>query len=277
MGKILVIGASGTVGSEVAKILKLKKQEVLRATGQTNLKPDQVHLNLVTGKGSEVFSKVEKIFMLSPPGHTNQDELLIPLIDKAKNAGVKKIVLMTAMGADANDQAPLRKVELHLISSGLNYNIIRPNWFMQNFNSYWIHDINHSDAIRLPVEKAKGSFIDARDIAAVAAELIVTEKFNKQAFNLTGSEALDHDQVAGILSDVSNRDIKFENIPSGQMLEGLLKAGLPRPYSEFMLMILEFFRLGYSAQVTDSVEMITGKKPITFKHYADDYKAAWRV
>lgn len=275
MSKILVIGASGTVGSEIVKILKQKKQEVLRATAKTDLKPDQVHLDLLTGKGSEVLTQVETIFMLSPPGYVNQDELLIPLIDKAKNSGVKKIVLMTAMGVDANDQAPLRKVELHLQNSGLNYNIIRPNWFMQNFNSYWIHDINHSNKIKLPVEKAKGSFIDARDIASVGAELILTDKFNKQAFNLTGAEALDHDQVAEMISKVSNRQIKFENISSAEMFEGLLKAGLPKLYSEFMLVILEFFRLGYSAQVTNSIELITGKKPIRFAKYVEDYKDSW--
>ena len=83
--------------------------------------------------------------------------------------GVRKLVLMTAMGANADEAAPLRKAEVHLIQSGLAYNIIRPNWFMQNFNTFWLHGILNGGTIALPVGQAKGSFIDARDIAAVAA------------------------------------------------------------------------------------------------------------
>lgn len=83
------------------------------------------------------------------------------------------------------------------------------------------------------------------------------------------------DQVAAILSKTTGHNIGFENITPAAMLEGLLGAGLPRPYAEFLLMILDFFRQGYSERKTDSVEKILGRKPITFEQYARDYKAAW--
>jgi uncharacterized protein YbjT (DUF2867 family) len=83
--------------------------------------------------------------------------------------------------------APLRKAERHLEASGLAYNVIRPNWFMQNFNTFWLHGIQTAGQIFLPVGQAKGSFIDARDIAAVAAVLLTSDAFDNRDFDLTGA------------------------------------------------------------------------------------------
>ena len=127
--------------------------------------------------------------------------------------GVQKIVLMTAMGANADENAPMRKAEVHLETSGLVYNIIRPNWFMQNFNSFWIQGILEHGKIFLPVGAAKGSFIDARDISAVAARLLSTDDFNQRDFDLTGGVAVDHDAVAAILSKVTGQTITYQDIP----------------------------------------------------------------
>jgi uncharacterized protein YbjT (DUF2867 family) len=146
---------------------------------------------------------------------------------------------------------------------------------MQNFNTFWIQGILSQQKIFLPVGQAKGSFIDARDIAAVAAALLVKDDFKNQAFNLTGDEALDHDEVAQILSAVTGKTIGYEEISPEAMREGLLGAGLPADYTEFLLIILGYFKAGYAAQITPEVEKITGRKPITFAQYAQDYKQAW--
>ncbi|MFZ4760820.1 MAG: SDR family oxidoreductase, partial [Burkholderiaceae bacterium] len=146
MAKILVIGSSGTVGTELSARLSDAGHDVLKATSRAPSQPGQVHLNLLTGDGLDAaFDGVDRAFLLAPPGHTNQDELLIPVIDAARAHSLSKVVLMSAMGADADDSAPLRRVELHLQASGLGYNVIRPNWFMQNFNTFWIQGILDHD------------------------------------------------------------------------------------------------------------------------------------
>lgn len=273
MSRLLILGARGTVSTQIMSLLK--DHTLIKASSKPT-QSDEVLLNLVTGEGLKTALKnIDAAFLFSPPGHTNQDELLLPVIKEAKASGVKKIVLMTAMGVDANEEAPLRKVERALESSGLSYNIIRPNWFMQNFNSYWIQGINEFGKILLPTGAARGSFIDARDIAAVAAKLLVSSEWNNQAFDLTGSQSLDHHEVAGILSRVTGREITYQDIPSSEMRGILLSAGVPAPYTEFMLTILEFFKLGYSERVTNSVLKITGAAPRTFEAYAQDFKAAW--
>lgn len=276
MSKILVVGANGTVGTHLVSELIKAGHQVIKATSKKTQKPDEVYLNLLTQEGlDQAVSQVEKIFLLSPPGHTNQHEILIPIIKKAQDKKIKKVVLMTAMGADAVDEAPFRQAEKYLEKSGLTYNIIRPNWFMQNFNTFWLQGILQDQKIYLPVADARGSFIDARDIAATAAKLLTTSTFDNQAFVLTGSETLNHDEVAVIMSEILKKKIVFQDISPETMFEGLLKAGLPKDYSEFILMILNYFKLGYSSAITDSVEKITGRKPIKFSQYVIDNKSAW--
>lgn len=276
MSKILVIGANGTVGSALTNDLIQVGEQVLKATSRKAEKPDEVHLNLLTQEGvEEAVAQVDKIFVMAPPGHTNQHELIIPLLKKAQEKKIKKVVLMTAMGADAIDDAPMRQVEKYLEKSGLTYNIIRPNWFMQNFNSYWIQGILQDQKIYVPVADAKGSFIDARDIAATAAKLLTSAQFDNKAFVLTGAEALTHTEVASIMSEILKKKITFVDIAPEKMREGLLAAGLPKDYADFLLMILNFFKLGYSQPITDHVEKITGRKPIKFSQYVADHKAAW--
>jgi uncharacterized protein YbjT (DUF2867 family) len=277
MSRTLVIGANGTVGSELVRVLRAAGHNVLKATSRPVTDPaTEVHLNLVTRAGLDTaLQGVSKVFMLSPPGYTNQDELLNPVVDAAKAHGVQKIVLMTAMGANADENAPMRKAEVHLETSGLAYNIIRPNWFMQNFNSFWIQGILEHGKIFLPVGAAKGSFIDARDISAVAARLLSTDDFNHRDFDLTGAVAMDHDAVAAILSKVTGQTITYQDIPESDMRGALLQAGLPPAYAEFLLMILGFFKAGYSERTTDAVQMLLGRPPITLEQYAADYRSAW--
>lgn len=277
MAKTLVIGANGTVGSELVRLLREKGHAVLKATSKpVTDTAHEVHLNLATGAGLQsAFAGVEQAFFLAPPGYTNQDELLNPAIDAAKAQGVRKLVLMTAMGANADEAAPMRKAEVHLLKSGLAWNIIRPNWFMQNFNTFWIKGILEHGKIFLPVATAKGSFIDARDIAAVAAQLLSSDALNNQEFDLTGSVALNHDEVAKVLSAETGKGITFEDIPPEAMRSGLLQGGVPAPYAEFLLLILGYFKAGYSERTTDAVQTILGRAPRTLEQYAKDYRAAW--
>jgi len=277
MSTFLVLAASGNVGSALSTLLEQAGHTVRRATSRV-AGAGQVHLDLVSGEGlADALTGVDGAFLLSPPGYVNQDVLLGRVIEEAKSRGVRKLVLMTAMGVDADPSAPLRKAELHLEASGLAWNVIRPNWFMQNFHTFWLHGITHANAVQLPTGTAKGSFIDARDIAAVAAALLQQSELEGQAFDLTGGESLDHNEVATLLSRELGRVIGYEDIPPDAMRGGLLAAGLPPAYAENLLVILEYFKLGYAARITDAVARITGTAPRTFAAYVHDYRDAYAL
>ncbi|MDZ5460908.1 NmrA family NAD(P)-binding protein [Azohydromonas lata] len=276
MSRILIVGASGTVGGELKRLLQARGHEVLAATSRTPTAPDQVQLNVATRSGLEAaFERADRAFLLAPPGFARQDEVLVPLIEAAQARGLEKVVLMTALGANADEATPMRRAERRLQAVGLPWNVIRPNWFMQNFSSFWLHGIVEQGRIALPVGQAKGSFIDARDIAAVAAELLQRSDFDGQELDLTGPEALDHDEVAAILSRETGRAIRFEDIAPQQMLDSLLAAGLPRDYAEFMVLILGYFKAGYAARTTTAVADVLGRPAGRFEQYASDYRAAW--
>jgi len=276
MSRILVVGASGTVGSELVKALRARGHEVVRATSKADPAADQVHLDVVKGSGiAAAFDGIDKAFLLAPPGYTNQHELLKPLIDMAREKTLKKVVLMSAMGANAVDEAPLRQAEIHLERSGLAWNIIRPNWFMQNFHTFWLHGIVNGGKVFLPVGEAKTSFIDARDIAAVAAALLDSDRFDNRDFDLTGDESLTHAEAAALIGQATGKEIGFADITPDEMRANLLGAGLPADYTEFLLMILGFLKQGYNERRTDAVQAITGRMPVRFAQYARDYRQAW--
>jgi len=127
------------------------------------------------------------------------------------------------------------------------------------------------------VGQAKGSFIDARDIAAVAAQLLSHSDFDGQAFDLTGPRALDHYEFATILSRAAGRTITFQDIGADAMRAGLLQAGVPAPYADFLVTILGYFKAGYAERTTDAVQRVTGRVPRTIEQYAQDNRQAWVV
>lgn len=274
---ILVVGGNGTVGSEVVRLLQKQGYKTRVTTSKPVTNPeDKVHVNLATGEGIKAaFEGVDRAFFLSPPGYADQYALLSPLIQEAKRRGLKKVVLMTAMGANANDSTPFRRAEIDLEKSGLNYNIIRPNWFLQNFNSFWIQGINQQGKILLPAGKAKVSFIDTRDISSVAAKLLTSSELNGKDFDLTGPESVDHQQVAEALSKATGKKITYEEIQPEELKQALLKSGAPKDYAEFLLLILGFLKEGYNAGLTSNVEQITGNRPRTLAQYSNDYRNNW--
>ncbi len=277
---ILVIGGSGAVGSEIIAQLTKQGYRVRTTTSKTAttdlLGIEQVTVNLSTGDGlTNAFDGIERAFFLSPAGYADQYKILAPLIQAAVRHRLTKVVLMTAMGANAVESSPLRRAEADLEASGLNYNIIRPNWFMQNFHTFWLHGIRSLGKIQLPAGQAKVSFIDARDIAEVAAKLLVADDLRNRAFDLTGEEAVDHAQVAKVIAKTTGRSITYDDITPEELRRGLIAASLPDDYSDFLVTILGSLRAGAGAWVTGSVREILGRAPRGLEQYASDNKQAW--
>lgn len=272
----LIIGASGQVGSEIVRQLKARGLRVRATTSQKPKDIDFVQVDLTTGYGlRNAFEGVDRAFLMAPPPHADQYKILSPLIQEAKRRGLKKVVLMTAMGANAVETSPFRRAEIELEKSGLNYNIVRPNWFMQNFATFWVQGIKDQGKIFLPAGSAKTSFIDTNDIAAVVSELLTSDIHNNKAFDLTGPDALDHNQIARAISEVTGRQIDYVDIEPSDLKKGLLSAGLPEDYTDFLLMILSFLKQGYNASINGSVKEILGRDPHSFIQIAQQNKNAW--
>jgi uncharacterized protein YbjT (DUF2867 family) len=274
--KTLIIGASGTVGSELVKILRGEGHEVITATSKAPRDKASVRLNLATGEGiHEAFAGMDKAFLLSPPGFADHYQILSPLIQEAKRRGLKKVVLMTALGANADESSPFRRAEKELEASGLAYNIVRPNWFMQNFHTFWVHGIKAEGKIQLPAGTAKTSFIHSRDISAVVAKLLTSDRYDNQALELTGPEALTHAEAAKEISAATGQAVSYEDIAPAELKRGLVAAGLPVDYVDFLVLIFGFLKAGYNERRTNTVQEILGRAPLSFQQYAEENKKAW--
>ncbi|MBX7059975.1 MAG: NAD(P)H-binding protein [Leptospirales bacterium] len=280
--KVFVYGARSLTGGGIVEELLASGHQVVAGARQPESLPVRKNLSYVRVDASqpqlglEALDGVEALTLLSPPGFTTQFEILSPWISRAQERGLKRVVLMTAMGVEfAPPEAPMRKSELFLESSGLDHTIIRPNWFMQNFNTFWVEGIRKDRKIYFPGGEARTSFIDARDISAVAAKLVAGREFLQQAINLTGPQALSHAEVAAQISAAIDQKVEYVDISSQQFQDSLAAAGLPPDYVGFMVYIAGALKEGHAAPITDNVQKVLGRPPRDFAGYARDSKKAW--
>ncbi|XDD49856.1 NmrA family NAD(P)-binding protein [Leptospira sp. WS92.C1] len=280
--KIFVYGATGLVSGFVVKGLLEKGHEVYAGSRapESAKKVTNLHWIKVDSKqpnlGLEILDQVDRAFLLSPPGQTDQYSILNPWIEKAKSKKLQKVVLMTAMGVEHSpEDLPFRKLEIALKKSGLVYNILRPNWFMQNFQTFWISGILKDKKIYFPAGNAKTSFIDARDIASSTVALLLGDSLNGQEFTLTGKESLTHEEVAAKLSKATGLNISFADITPEDFKKGLVEAGVNEDYANVLVYIAGALKEGHASPVLDTVKQITGNEPILFNQYANENKKVW--
>lgn len=283
-GKILVIGATGNVGSPLVESLAEMGEQVKAATRQPQDYPQRENVELVRfdydspETHDPALAGVDRLFIIPKNADVQADKSINPIVDRAKAAGVNHIVLMTAMGVDqAGEEVPYRRVELHLMQSGVDYTILRPNWFMQNFSPGFILPmIQQSGTFYLPAADSKTSFIDTRDIAAVAAEVFTQAGHAGQGYTLTGSEALTYSEAAEILSAAAGREIRYVAVDDAAFREALSSAGWLPPQVEMMSGLFHMVRQGWVAAVSPTVGEVLGREPISLQRYAQDHADAWK-
>jgi uncharacterized protein YbjT (DUF2867 family) len=221
---------------------------------------------------------IERALLLTPPSPQTFEQQR-DFIESAKRAGVRRVVKFSAFGADASAPEGFGKwhgqAEDYLKESGLSWTILQPNFFMQNLLGQ-ARQIVEEGRIYQPVGDAAASFIDVRDIAAVAARALTEEGHEGQTYILTGPEALSYNDVAAKLSDATGRKITYVAITPEQFRQGVLAAGLPEWLVGALERLNEIFAAGYAAEVTDCVRAVGKNEPNTFEQFARDYAQAFK-
>lgn len=277
VGKILVLGATGTVGRPLVRALRAAGAEVRAASrgGEPVEGAPGVRLDLDDPSGFDAaFEGIDAAYLVMPSGRTDVTDRLLPVVALAAERGVK-LVMQSVLGADADDAIPYRQVELALERSGTRFVILRPNWFADNFHTFWKQGIA-AGVIALPAADGKTSFIDARDIAESAAAALTGDRFDGQAFNLTGPEALSYAEAAVLLSEAVGKPILYQPVEDAAFVAMLTGAGLSADYAGVLAAIFHSVREGWAAGVTDAVRTLTGKAPRTLATYAVDHAAVLR-
>lgn len=273
-GTILVLGGTGTVGAKLVNALRAKG-EAVRTASRNPVADGEVRFDFSDAETfAEAFNGVDRVYMLSPAGYSDQVGTVSPVMQFAIGRKLK-IVLQTAMGVDVSDAVPLRKLELILQKSGTPHVILRPNWFSDNFGSYWLNQVR-AGMLRLPAADGRTSFVDARDIAASAAAALTSDRFDGQALDLTGPEAITYGQAAEKLSKTTGKTVSYTPVDKETFVSETVQAGVPPIYAGLLGEIFGYVQMGAAERTTDSVLKLTGTAPRTLDSFLNDNAAHLR-
>jgi uncharacterized protein YbjT (DUF2867 family) len=282
---VLVTGATGTIGRDVAKRLSEEGVSVRAGVRDQAKARKQFGSNIPLApfdfEHEKTFSGalegVEKVFLL-PPLLPNQLEVMNAFVDAAKRAGVRHIVKLSAIGVDEETQPTAIKWhganEQQIRESGVGFTFLRPNSFMQNFFTYFPP---RNGAIYLPWGNGTASFVDTRDIASVAAKVLTSDGHEGKIYVLTGPAALGIAEVARILSEVTGRGFKYVDVPEAAARDGMLQAGVSQWQVELVMGLHAVNKQSRWSAVTADIEKVTGTPPTDFSQFARDHVDKFRA
>ena len=260
---ILITGASGRVGREVVREMLKTGQAfcaMYRSKEEAAKAPSGVKTVIADFRDTASLLKalqgVERVFLVCSPVQ-ELVELEGNVIDACKKAGVKRIVLNSALGAGDYDKSfPSwhRKVEDKLKASGIEFVILRPNGFMQNTITYLSPSIRARGAFYDAMGDAKTSHIDVRDVAAVAATALTSDGHEGKIYELNGPEAISQDDLAERISAKSGREVKHVNIPREAHQKAMLELGMPAWQVNALIELQDYYVSGRAATVDGMVE-----------------------
>lgn len=282
---MLVTGATGNVGSRVVAALLTAGRRVRAAGSNADSvfarfgdQVDAVSFDFTDPTTwAEAYAGVEQMFLMRPPHLGKPKTQMLPSLEAAKAAGVRQMVLLSLQGAEHNRVVPHAALEAWLRRSGLDWTFVRAAFFMQNLTTTHLTDIRDRDAITVPAGSGATAFVDARDVAAVAAEALLKPTLHRNAaWTPTGPQAITYAEVADVLSDVLGRPIRYEK-------PGMLRyarhaystLGMPWRMVAVTTAIYTVARLGRAAGLTDDVVAVTGRRPVSFREFAERERAVW--
>ena len=296
MDTILVTGATGTVGSEIVKQLASSSsigKKIIRAGVHSLNKVDKLKqyktveiVNTDYYKSETItnaLQNIDKLFWLTPLA-PNTTQISSNLVKEAQKNDIKHIVKLSVMGAEIEPATTIarlhRQEEKIIVESGIPYTFLRPVGFMQNFINFFGQTIKNQNAFYLPAGEGKVSFVDVRDIAAVAVKTLVANDNDNQhigkAYGITGDELLTYKQAAEIISKELGKKINYVNISDEDARKAMKGIGMEDWLIDGMMELYGIIKDGHAAQITNTVEQIVGKKPISFSQFAKEYAEFFR-
>lgn len=278
---ILVTGATGNVGREVAR--QLGGRETVRVMARD---PGRV---TVTGPGVEVVQGsyddrdslrgalrgVRSAFLVTNDPSRNHDAAFV---EESQVAGVRRVVKLSAAAVADPSATDLittwqRANERLVRESGLEWTVLRPRSFMSNALS-WGAGIRSSGEVRALYGQSLNACVDTRDIAEVAALALTDDGHHGRTYPLTGPEALSAQEQTARLARVLGRPLRFVELEPEQAREHLL-SHYPGPIADALLESARRQRDGGKAVVERTQEELLGRPAGCFDAWAAGHAEAF--
>ncbi len=276
---LLITGATGNVGRALVEELigrDTKVRAVTRNPNKANLPEDaEVVAGDVTSPQTlaDALTGVTTVF-LNP---ATVGDSAAAFLAFAREHGVTRVVMLSS--AAVRDELPQqtdplaawhKRIEDEVTSSGLDWTILRSFEFATNVVQQWADQIRYTGGVSEAYGKATTAPIHERDIAAVAAEVLISVEHVGHIYSLSGPESLTRIQMVKILADTIGRPIRFEEVSKEQALQDMTTHGLPSFIAESVL-AMRAASVGHDAIVTPAVQELTGHPARTFGSWAADH------
>jgi uncharacterized protein YbjT (DUF2867 family) len=272
--RILVLGATGKTGSRVARKLTdlgISTRTAARKGADIRFDWNEPSMFAAALRG------VSGVYLVSPVMRVDFADVVSQFLDEAEGAGVKHVTYLSAYGVEhAPPEVALRAVELDLASrKSLSHSIVRPAWFMQNFSETFLKPVN--DEIVVPCGTGVEAFVDAEDIASVAAfTLSDPVRHSGRAYAPTGPEALTFEKAARLISTEVGRRISYRDVDRDTWIKAMTAAGVPSEYGDVLRALTETIANGHGSRPNDDVLTVTGTPPIPLEDFAARTASEWR-
>ncbi|MET8625454.1 NAD(P)H-binding protein [Kitasatospora sp. NPDC004669] len=275
MKTILVLGGTGTTGRRIAHRLTAAGHPV-RTAARTG---GDVRLDLADpATFAPALAGVDAVYLVEPDLRTGPDqrERIPRLVAEAVGAGVRRLVLLSAHGVGrAGEDHPLKAAERAVRESGVDWVVIQPGWFAQNFSeSFWLPAVR-SGILAVPVGDGRTPFVDAEDIAAVAAAALTEERHSGQTYQVTGPRALGFGEAAALISAAVGRTVRHLDVDPDVFAERMTaEGGVPAEVARRVTDLLVDIREGRGPEVSDGVERALGRPARSFEQFVTAAAAA---
>lgn len=282
---IVVFGVTGTVGSEVLRLLNLencfvrgvlrspKRKVPIRLSSENNT-ISYISVDLTSKEEiKRACFNVDAIFLLTGTS-PNQIVYETNIVEVAQLLNIKRIVKLSAPIVPENIYVEVsdwhRKIEQTIASTGIDHCFLQPHSFMQNWERNTF-TIKYFGKIYGVMEDAKRNYVDARDVAEVAVKyLLQTEILNGESVIISGPEAISHETMAQRISHVTGKKVIYENITRDEFLNKLTKqAKLPGWLARHIVEI-DVLAVKNEEPNTDTINTLLKRKPRIMDTYLQE-------
>jgi ergot alkaloid biosynthesis protein len=273
-GTVLVIGATGTTGSRTAAQLLAAGHRVRAASRRGAPLPgaEPVRFDWYDPATHDAaLAGTDRVYLVPPVGDPDPAAVMLPFLERARTLGVRRAVLLSSSAVPEGGPA-VGAVHQALPSLFDEWAVLRPSWFMQNFTGAHLHatTIRATGAFATATGDGRVAYVDADDIAAVALHALTGHDAPNTDLVLTGPDALTHDDIATILTEVTGRPVTHQHLTAAEVRDHLTEqAGVPPEFAALLADMDRAIAHGAENRTTDTVHRLTGRPPRDFRAVAE--------